>query len=332
MNQKSDLTDIYSELTGGKPFTLLVAPPIRFGYKNSDYLYLYYKKILKDSEIPVRNISLLAHINLVFRQLFGGRTVFHYHWFEISGFLSIFSAIYKIIFIFLYKLLGGKIVWSVQNTLPPDCRHEWMNYYARRWLAGKADLLVVECERVIADISAFFSVHPDSIRVVSHPPYPAQIMPRAAAVEAINHRYNVGLKVQDRLFLMFGHISAYKQIGSVCEIFQNEPVQKKLIIVGPVKRGQMKLYKSLKKTASGAPNIILIPQFISEESVPEFLNATDCLIFNHRNSLSQGGVHLAISYRKTAFLPRKGCLKEMEDENLHFFTSQEELKQLIKKH
>ncbi len=229
-------------------------------------------------------------------------------------------------------MLGGKIVWSVQNTLPPDCRYEWLNYYARRWLAGKTDLLIVECRSVIDDISTFFHVHPDLIRVVEHPPYPAQIMPRAAAVEAINHRYNVGLKVQDRLFLMFGHISAYKQIGSVCEIFKKEPVQKKLLIVGPVKKGQMKLYKSLKKRASKTSNIILIPQFINEESVPEFLNAADCLIFNHRNSHSQGGVHLAISYRKTAFLPKKGCLKELEGENLYFFTSQEELKKLIKQH
>ena len=332
MKQNNDLTDIYSELTGGKPFTLLVAPPIRFGYKKSDYLYLYYRKILKETSIPVRNISTLAHIKLVLWQFFGGRSLLHYHWFEITGPVSVLSAVYKFIFISLYKLIGGSIVWTVQNTMPPDCRYEWINFYARRWLAAKSDLLIVECQTVIADISAFFSIHPNSIRVVRHPSYPAQIMPRAAAVEAINHRYNVGLKVQDRLFLMFGHISAYKQINKVLEIFKDEPVQKKLIIVGPVKKGQMKLYKSLKRKASKTSNIILIPQFITEESVPEFMNAADCLIFNHRDSLSQGGVHLAISYRKTAFLPGKGCLRELKNENLSFFKSQGELKKLIAEH
>lgn len=332
MNQINKLIDIYRELTGDESFTLLVAPPIRFTYKRSDYLYLYYQKILKESEIPIRNINTLGHIKLFFWQLFGSRSVLHYHWFEISGPISIFSTIYKVIFIFLYKLLGGNIVWSVQNTLPPDCRYEWMNYYARRWLAKNADLLLVECRSVIINISTFFNVHPDSVRAVGHPSYPAQILPRAAAVEAINHRYNVGLKVQDRLFLMFGHISGYKQIGSVCEIFETEPVQKKLIIVGPVKKGQMKLYKSLKKTASATPNIILIPQFISEESVPEFMNAADCLVFNPVNSLSLGGVHLAMSYQKTTFLPKKGCLKELNNENLFFFTSKKELEQLIKQH
>ena len=332
MKQNNDLTDIYRELVGDKPFTLLVAPPIRFSYKKSDYLYLYYQKVLKETNIPVRNISTLAHIKLVLWQLFGGPSLLHYHWFEITGPVSVLSAVYKIIFISLYKLFGGSIVWTVQNTLPPDCRYEWINFYARRWLAGKADLLVVECQTMITDISAFFNIHPDLIRVVRHPSYPAQIMPRAAAIEAINHRYNVGLKVQDRLFLMFGHISAYKQIGKVCDIFGNEPVQKKLIIVGPVKKGQMKLYKSLKRTAARSSNIILIPQFITEESVPEFMNAADCLIFNHRDTLSQGGVHLALSYRKTAFLPKKGCLKELESENFSFFKSQEELKQLIGQH
>ena len=268
MKQNNDLTGIYSQLVGDKPFTLLVAPPIRFSYKKSDYLYLYYRNILKETSIPVRNISTLAHIKLVIWQLFGSKSVLHYHWFEITGPISVISTLYKMMFLFLYKILGGSIVWTVQNTLPPDCRYEWINFYARKWLAHKADLLVVECQTVKADISAFFNIHPDSIRVIQHPSYPAQIMPRAAAVEAINHRYNVGLKVQDRLFLMFGHISAYKQIGKVCKIFNKEPVQKKLIIVGPVKKGQMKLYKSLKRTASKTSNIILIPQFITEESVP----------------------------------------------------------------
>jgi glycosyltransferase involved in cell wall biosynthesis len=332
MNQKNELTDIYEELVGTQPFTLLVAPPIRFSYKKSDYLYLYYRKILKETSIPVRNISTLAHIRLIFWQLFGQTSLLHYHWFEITGPISALSAIYKIIFILAYKLLGGKIVWTVQNTLPPDCSYEWMNYYARQWLATKADLLVVECETIKTDISTFFNVHPNSIRVARHPAYPAQIMPRAAAVEAINHRYNVGINIQDRLFLMFGHISSYKQIGKVCEIFKDEPIQKKLIIVGPVKKGQMKLYKSLKRTAAKTSNIILIPQFISEESVPEFMNAADYLIFNHRDALSQGGVHLAISYQKTAFLPRKGCLNELNAENLSFFKSQDELKKLIQKH
>lgn len=332
MNQKNDLTEIYNELLGDKPFTLLVAPPIRFSYKKSDYLYLYYQNVLKETQIPVRNISTLAHIKLIFWQLFGQRSLLHYHWFEITGPVSALSAIYKIVFISVYKILGGTIVWTVQNTIPPDCRYEWMNFYVRKWLSGKADRLVVECESVKAEISTFFNIHPDSIRLARHPSYPAQILPRAAAVEAINHRYNVGINVQDRLFLMFGHISAYKQIGKVCDIFRDEPIQKKLIIVGPVKKGQMKLYKSLKKRSSKTPNIILIPQFISEESVPEFMNAADFLIFNHRDALSQGGVHIAISYRKTAFLPRKGCLKELTNENLLFFSSQKELKKLIQEH
>lgn len=332
MNQENDLKDIYRELLGDNPFTLLVAPPIRFSYKKTDYLYLYYRKIFKESQISVRNISTLAHVKLLFWQLFGRRSLLHYHWFEITGTATMISAIYKTIFIFIYKIFGGRIVWTVQNTLPPDCRHEWMNVYARRWLAGKADLLIVECESVKAEISTFFNIHPGSIRVIPHPPYPAQIMPRAAAVEAINHRFNVGIQVQDRLFLMFGHISAYKQIGQVCDIFVNEPVQKKLIIVGPVKKGQMQLYHSLKKRASKTPNIVLIPQFISEESVPEFLNAADSLIFNHRDALSQGGVHMGISYQKTTFLPRKGCLNELSHKNLRFFSSLDELKKLIQEH
>lgn len=324
------LDDLYKELNKDGSCTLFVAPPIRFAYKKSDYLYLLYKDLLESSDYHINSISTLGHIKPMLWQLFGRKTILHYHWFEFTGIISAASYFFNLFCIWLYKLLGGKVVWSVHNKLPLDCRHEWINFKARKWLAKKTDLLLVECNSIILEISSFFSIHPDKFRVWPHPSYPPQLMPRAAAVEAINHRYNVHIKVQDRLFLMFGHISCYKQIDRVCEIFLEEPIQKKLVIVGPVKSGQMKYYKKIKQLSQKKENIVLIPQFIKEECVPEFMNATDYVLFNYKDVLSSGGVSLAESYNKPIILPRKGCLKELEGENLRFFDSQGELKKIIK--
>lgn len=322
------LQDLYSDLQEGH-FTLFVTPPIRYAYRRSDYLFLLYKNLLTSSDFKITNVNTLGHLKFVLWALVGKKSIVHYHWLEFTGFFNGFTYLFKVFCLWVYKKLGGKIVWSIRNKLPMDCTNEWIHFKTRKWLAQKADRLLIECESALAEISTYFNVHIKKIRVWPHPTYPPQLMPRAAAVEAINHRYHVNIKVQDRLFLMFGHISPYKQIDKVCEIFMNEPIQKKLIIVGPVKNGQMKYYKKIKKLSRQKDNIVLIPQFIKEECVPEFMNATDYVLFNYRDVLSSGGVPLARSYEKPIILPKKGCLKDHTGENLRFFTSQEELSVII---
>ncbi len=324
-----ELRDLYTNLQESGPYTLFVSHEIRFAYKRSDYLYLLYKDLIASQDFKITGVSALGHITFVLYALFRKKSILHYHWIDYSGIFTGFVYFYKLFCIWLYKKLGGKVIWSVHNKLPLDCKHEWINYKTRKWLAQTADRILLECESVIAEISTAFNIHTGKIRIWPHPTYPPQLMPRAAAVEAINHRYNVSIKVQDRLFLMFGHISPYKQIDKVCEIFLNEPIQKKLIIVGPVKKGQMRYYKKVRKLALKKENIVLIPQFIQEECVPEFMNATDYVLFNYKDILSSGGVPLAQSYDKPIILPKKGCLKERKGDNLRFFSTQKELAELI---
>lgn len=331
MKKLDQLQDLYKELGCEKPCKLYVAPPIRFSYKKSDYLYLLYREMLDSSEFRITGVSTLGHLKFLAHQIVKKKTFLHYHWIECTGFFSIFVYLYKLLCIQCFTLLGGKLIWSVHNKMPLDCNLEWINYICRKWLAKRAHLLLVECESISNDLATFLGVSEKKMRVWPHPEYPPQLMPRAAAVEAINHRYNVNIKVQDRLFLMFGHISAYKQIDKVCEIFKSEPIQKKLIIVGPVKKGQLKLYKKIRKISHETDNIILIPQFIKEECVPEFMNAADYVVFNYKDVLSSGGVPLAQSYDKPIILPLKGCLKELENsENLRHFKTQDELRAIIR--
>lgn len=329
MSQINKLEKLYEGLSSSKPITLFVAPRIRYTYKKSDYLYLFYKDILNSPDYNLFDVSAIGHLKFVIHQLIKGDCVLHYHWIQFSGFWSGLGYLFKILCVYFYVLCGGKMVWSLHNKMPPDCNYPWIHRKVRRWLAKEADRLVIECESAIEEISEFFGVSKDKFCVWPHPGYPPQLMPRAAAIEAINHRYQVHIKIQDRIFLMFGHISSYKQIDKVCNIFKNEPIHKKLLIVGPVKKGQMAYYKKVRKMVRDQNNIILIPQFIKERCVPEFMNAADFMVFNYRDVLSSGGVPLAKSYDKTILLPKKGCLAEQKGENLKFFESQEELEKII---
>lgn len=330
MDQINQLEELYDDLSETSPATLFVAPAIRYTHKQSDYLYLFYKKLLSSPDYKIVDISTIGHLKFVFYQLFKRDVVLHYHWIQYSGFWSALRYFFKLMCIWFYLLSGGKLIWSVHNKLPPDCNNEWLHFKVRKWLAQKADRLVVECKSAVENVSDYFNVNAKKFRVWSHPGYPPQLMPRAAAIEAINHRYRVQIKMQDRIFLMFGHISPYKQIDNVCDFFADEPIHKILLVVGPVKKGQMQYYKKILRTTRNRGNVILIPQFIKEECVPEFMNAADYLVFNYRKVLASGGVPLAKSYNKTIILPQKGCLTEQKGENLVFFKTQDELMEIIR--
>lgn len=323
------LEEIYYELSQEKNVTLFVAPPIRFGYKQSDYLYLFYKNLFKSGRYSIENITLAGHLKPILKNLRLKPSIFHYHWIECTGFVNLPFFIYKFLCLFIYTKSGGKLVWTIHNKMPLDGKYLLINKMVRGWVARHANLLHTQCSSAIQELSQFYGVEESKFRTIPHPKYPPMLMPRAAAIEAINYRFDVNIKVQDRLFLMIGHISQYKQIEEVCEIFKEEPIQKKLIIAGPVKKGQMKVFKRIRKMVSPLSNVILIPQFIKEESVPEFMNAADILIFNFKDVFTSGGVHLALSYNKPVILPRTDCMKELEGENKLFFDTPNELKELI---
>lgn len=330
MSRIKKLEELYKELFSSKPITLFVAPRIRYTYKKSDYLYLFYRDLLDSPDYNIFDVSAIGHLKFVLHQLVKGNCILHYHWIQFSGFWSGLGYLFKMLCVYLYVKSGGTLIWSLHNKMPPDCKHEWLHKKNRKWLAREADRLVIECESAINDVSEFFGVPKEKFRVISHPGYPPQLMPRAAAIEAINHRYQVQIKIQDRIFLMFGHISSYKQIDNVCEMFVDESPHKKLLVVGPVKKGQMTFYKRVRRLIRNQDNIILIPQFIREAHVPEFMNAADFVIFNYRDVLASGGVPLAKSYDRTIILPKKGCLAEKKEDNLKFFESQDQLREIIK--
>jgi glycosyltransferase involved in cell wall biosynthesis len=324
------IQDLYGEITNSESATIFVAPPIRFSHKQSDFLYLLYKEVFTSTLYEVKSLKTFYHFKPLLNCLSGKSSILHYHWLEIRSLFGLPKFLYKFIFILLYKWFGGNLVWTVHNKMPLDMKYRRINFFFRRWMAKNSKLLHIQCRAAIPEISRFYGVDELKFRVIDHPKFPPKLMPRAAAIEAINHRFDVHIKVQDRLFLMIGHISEYKGINEVCEVFKSEPIQKKLIIAGPVKKGQMKYYKTLRRLSKSSENIILIPQFINEESVPEFMNAPDYLVFNFRDVITSGGVHLAMSYQKPVILPETDCMKELDGENFHFFNTSRELREIIR--
>ena len=310
---------------------LYVVPLIRYSYKQSDYLYLLYHDIIENraDKFNVISISVWKHILFVFKSLVSKHVVLHYHWLECTDIKSLAGMAYKLICIFLFKATGGHLVWTVHNKMPHDTSFRQLNYRIQSWMASRADIIHVHCKSAVDDISRFYNQPKDKFRVVEHPAFPSKTIKRENALLKLNSERGLSLKTSDTIFLMFGNISAYKQIDDVCRIFMGLPSHKKLLIVGPVKKGQMSHFYAIKKIADGSDNIFVVPHFIPEKMVPHYMNAADCAVFNYRQILTSGGVELARSYSRPTLAPGRGCISELNEKNVTLFDSREHLKQLL---
>lgn len=328
MDVKS-LDEVYTSLDENAR-TIYVVPLIRYSHQKTDYLYLLYKDLINSDNFDVKAISVVHHFKLVTGILNNKNAILHYHWLEFQDLKSLLGMPWKMLCIRLFKLFGGKIVWTIHNEFPHDQRFLKLHSFLHRKMARWSDKLHVHCNTAIGIMQKRLKVPHENFFIKAHPAFPSFIGSRQHAIKELNYEYDCNLNPETALLLMFGNISRYKQIEHVAEMVINLPEDCKLLIVGPIKKGNMSLYKELKNMEQDSNRIVIIPHFIKENHVPWFYNAADICVFNYREILSSGGIHLALSYQKTIISPNKGCISEIKNStNVHLFENQEDLKELL---
>lgn len=322
-----NLKEIYTELMGSGRVELFIIPEIRFNNKKSDYLYLQYNEYFDDPELVFNKPG--SHLNYILLQYKQKNTLIHHHWLDCQDGWNLFSISFKLICLMMYKKLGGRIVWTVHNKKPLHNRYKNFNHYIRKWMADNSDRLLVHCKSVIPEVSSYFNVSENNFRITHHPTFPAEIISRENALKKLNKEYDLDIKNNDQIFLMFGNINSQKRVREVCEIFSELPNNKRLIIAGPVKKGHLQYFREIKRFFGKQFNIIFLPIFIPEKNVPLFFNSVDCVVFNYEEILASGGVELAKCYKRPILAPKIGCLSELRGDNIFLFNKQDELKYQI---
>ncbi|MDR9419021.1 glycosyltransferase [Gracilimonas sp.] len=327
--ETTSLDEVYASLNEDAD-TIFVVPLIRHSHKKTDYLYLLYKKLIESDDYNINSISVFSHFKLITGILTNRNAILHYHWLEFQDFKSLLGMPWKMLCIYLFHLLGGKIVWTLHNEFPHDQKYLKLHSFLHQKMANWADLLHVHCKTAVSIMSLRLNAPQEKFKLVPHPEFPASPLSSNKAREQLNEHYNITLYKHNKVFLMFGNISQYKQIKEVAEIVIDIEEDCYLMIAGPVKKGNNELYYDLKELDENHERIVLIPDFIEEDMVPVFYSAADVCVFNYREILSSGGYHMAKAYNKPVIAPNLGCLSEEGDQsNVHLFESQEELRLLM---
>lgn len=308
-----------------------VIPDIARVSTQNGYLYLLYREFL-DGGIPgisLESFSFL-HPRIIWRRLRGEQSLLHHHWFEFHNLRTFLNALWKLFWLSLYRLAGGKIVWTVHNRQPHLGNYPALNRRLRRLWALLPHKVHLHCRSAGSIAGPELGIATEKFFVVAHPPYPARLLPREEARQQLQSAYpEITLPQSGPLIMMFGYIARYKGILAATELFRQLAGPGCLLIAGPVKWGNAAYGEALRQAAEKDPRIILIDRYIPEEHVPFFLNAADFLLFNYEDILNSGGVVLAQSYRRPVIVPDMGCLRELSGDDVYKFSDKAGLRRIL---
>lgn len=312
---------------------LYVIPHIGRFAENNPYLQLLYKDLLTGREpdaIKLESFSFLSP-KVIWRRLRGERSLLHHHWFEFYNGRSLLNLIWKLLATRLYRMAGGKVVWTVHNRQPHSGKFAAANRLLRRLWARIPHKIHVHCQSCIAEVAAEFHLPVDRFFVVQHPPYPVRPLPAAEARRQLARRHPrlEQFLGKQPLFLMFGYIAEYKGVVEVADIFSGPDGRGILLIAGAVKRGAKRYFENLRNAARQNPRIEIRAERIPDGEVAAYFCAADYILFNYHDILTSGGIMLALSYGRRIIAPDIGCVRELSGENILKFDSPEGLAGLL---
>ena len=314
---------------------IYVVPLINYSFKKTGYLYLLYKDFIENKEkynFKIQSLSVFSLPLIALSRLKKEKCILHYHWLEINDLQSLGGLIWKIFWVSLYKLLNGRIIWTIHNQFPHNNKYIFLNRTVRKYIAHIADKLQVHCKSAVNIMMPVLNVNESKFFIIDHPIFPVEIIEKDKSSALLNQKYFPNkIKSEDILFLMFGEIAEYKGIKKVVEIFNSLEEKKKLLIAGIVKKGHMKNYKEILSSIKNQNQILICNKRIPDEDAMLFLNSCDYALFNFKEVLTSGSVFLALSYKKNIIVPSKGCLKELKGDNIIHFENEEELNNILNK-
>ena len=258
----------------------------------------------------------------------------HMHWIDrFSGFrsknplVSLLKSFLFLIDIFLIKsILKVKIIWTIHNKYTHECFHVRIERFTRKFFSNKVDAIICHCNQAKKEIQSEFDTPQNKIHVIPIGNYIDGHKNEISKDKALKY---LNLKSKDFVYLNFGAIRPYKGIDKLINCFKtmgkNENV--KLMIIGKPVNDQIK--NDIIKSSTAVENIKLHFEFVHDDDVQIYFNASDIVVFSFKKILGSAGILLAMSFGKPIIAPRLGCIIDVLDEKGAFLYDSREDKGLL---
>jgi glycosyltransferase involved in cell wall biosynthesis len=282
--------------------------------------------------VTLCNFSILPLLRAIW--LFGRPDILHLHWTD--GFIvaanwpkTILKTFRFLIELFVVKILGVKVVWTVHNLSNHEKINSTYETFVNRFLIRFYDQVIVHCfaaQQAVAHLYHLTGDHKTKVRIVPHGHYLDCYENNITRQDA---RARLNYDEDAVLFLFFGSIRPYKGIYDLIEAFYKIKNPKvRLLIAGKPSSDVAK--EELIARCQIDDRIKTYLQYIPENEIQIYMNAADVAVFPYTDILTSGSVLLAMSFGKPIIVPRIGCVSETLDAQGGFLYNAKDLTGLPK--
>jgi glycosyltransferase involved in cell wall biosynthesis len=241
----------------------------------------------------------------------------HLHWIEflyraekrgpVEWLLAAQRALRLIVWLGLLRLLGKPVVWTVHNRRPHESFHRRLDGVvnrAVRALATRAIVHSVHAQRVLAEEG-----WPRQLVAVAPHGNFAGLYP-ATDRSRSDIRRELGVAPSAFVYLAFGQIRPYKQLGRLIEAVRLLPGDDVcLLIAGRAVTSE--IGEQLRSRAEGDPRVLVADQHVPDARVAEYHAAADAAVFAYDEIFTSGALLLALTHGLPVVAPARGSATEI---------------------
>lgn len=215
--------------------------------------------------------------------------------------------------VFLLRLAGCRIVWTVHNLVNHERRLARWEWFFSLLFTRLAHSLVVHGEAARNEAIATYHLQRLQHRVIVlfHPNYDGAYPNRLTREQA---RQTLGIGQHATVVLCIGQIRPYKGLPELVRAFSSLPERKgaELWIAGEAL--DRELAATLQRETEACPGIHLRLGHQSPGEVEMLLKASDLVALPYLSILTSGAALLAMTFGKPCVAPRLACLTDVLDE------------------
>jgi glycosyltransferase involved in cell wall biosynthesis len=209
-----------------------------------------------------------------------------------------------------FKALGGRIVWTVHNTVSHDSEYEGTELRLSEEIAEIADVLHFHSQGSVDEVAASFPFRRQKVVVSRHGSfvgaYP-EFVDRASARRALD------IPADADVLLSLGQIRGYKGLDRLLEAFRDLSRTRPdaiLLIAGEDKAALLpELLEGL--PTEDRARVRVAARRIDDFEMQVFFRAADLAVLPYRRILTSGSLLLAMSFGVPTVVPNVGMCREV---------------------
>jgi beta-1,4-mannosyltransferase len=194
---------------------------------------------------------------------------------------------------------GIRVVWTVHDLHYPEAKHRWLDHLFGGRLLRTVDAAIVHSDGAADAVVRTFRCDSRPVHVVPHGHY-ASWYPNTVSKEEARGR--LGIPAGRTVFLYFGSMRDYKNLPALFHAFRQLDVPNATLLVAGWSRSQQHCAR-IQANAASDPRIVARPEFVEDEDVQLYFNASDVVVIPIEEALTSGSVVLAMSFARAVITP-----------------------------